>query len=260
MLEKQKRFILEHAPKNILRLYAIIKRRKVKYFCPCCRRWYPQMIDGEFWNNPNRFNPDRYKKERQDVICPYCSSLPRHRILVDWIEDHLSLFRNKRILHFAQEYSLKKYFKRNHISVTTADLYEKADLQIDLLNTGLADKSYDVIICNHVLEHVDDYKKGLLELHRILADDGILIISFPIEESYSTVKEDPRIITPEERLKAFGQNDHLRVFGRDSEKIISNCGFHVERIDGNLCPHDIMPVVGPADYDANYLFLCRKSI
>ena len=159
MLEKTKCFILDHTPKGISRVYSNLKHGGANYYCPCCKRWFPQMMDNHFGDNPTLYNPDRYKKERQDVMCPRCGSLPRHRILVSWIGENVALFRNKRILHFAQELSIKLFLDRNHIPVTTADLFKKADLKIDLLDTGLPDKSYDIVICNHVLEHVDDYKK-----------------------------------------------------------------------------------------------------
>ena len=73
------------------------------------------------------------------------------------------------------------WMKRNGIAFTTADLYNPADLKLDIQNTDLADASYDVIICNHVLEHVDDFRKALAEFHRILAPGGLLLCSFPMD-------------------------------------------------------------------------------
>lgn len=83
------------------------------------------------------------------------------------------------ILYFASEVCMMRWMKRHQISFTTADLYQKADLKVDIQNTGLPDQSWDIIICNHVLEHVEDFRKALKELFRILKPGGHLICSFP---------------------------------------------------------------------------------
>ncbi len=98
---------------------------------------------------------------------------------------------------------MRKWFRRKGISVTTADLYTDADMKLDIENTGLADGTWDWIICNHVLEHVNDYQKALNELRRILKPDGRLIISFPIDESLETVQEN-RNADENDRIKTFG--------------------------------------------------------
>ena len=153
---------------------------------------------------------------------------------------------------------MRKWFRRNGISVTTADLYTDADMKLDIENTGLADGTWDWIICNHVLEHVNDYQKALNELRRILKHGGHLIISFPIDESLETVKED-RNADEKERIRSFGQIDHWRLFGRDSETMLTKAGLSVSEISGNGLPDSIRPYTGPADYDVNYLFLCERA-
>ena len=112
---------------------------------------------------------------------------------------------------------------------------------------------------------MDDYKKALMELYRILVPGGILIISFPILESLSTLIEEhdvPANETEEERrarrLKNYGQADHLRIFGADSAEMLKHAGFKVSKINGDKCPQSILPITGPADYDVNYLFVCKK--
>ena len=150
------------------------------------------------------------------------------------------------------------WFKRNGIGVTTADLYKAADLKLDIEDTGLANGTWDWIVCNHVLEHVNDYQKALHELGRILKPDGRLIISFPIDETLGTVKED-RNVDETERIRTFGQIDHWRLFGRDSEAMLRTAGFSVTRISGDGLPESIRPYTGPADYDVNYLFLCERA-
>ena len=155
---------------------------------------------------------------------------------------------------------MKLWLKRNGITVTTADYYAPAELKLDLCNIKQPDSSWDWIVCNHVLEHVDDYQKALSELYRILKPGGTLIISFPILASLPTLIEETKHTeeNKSKRLQRYGQADHLRIFGADSEEILRNVGFHVSRIDGSKMPKEILPVVGPADYDVNYLFICRK--
>ena len=115
-----------------------------------------------------------------------------------------------------------------------------------------------LIICNHVLEHVSDYMKALRELHRIIRPAGKVIISFPVDQNLSSLYEDPSITTEKDRIKCFGQNDHLRVFGIDSPKMLESVGFKVTLIRGEDYDEMIKPVVGPADYDYNILWVLEK--
>ena len=185
--------------------------------------------------------------------------MPRHRILAHWLEGHMDLLRLGGILYFAPEDAMMRWMRRNGLSRTTADLYGPADLRLDIQATGLPDRSYDVVVCNHVLEHVDDFRVALAEIRRILRPGGSLICSFPMDPKVELLDEDPSVKTPEERLRRFGQNDRLRVFGMGAGALLEQAGFSVEEIRGEDCPEEIMPVVGPADYDANVLFRCVKG-
>ncbi len=229
---------------------------KLPLYCPCCGVHINEFMDEGYANSPEYFNPARYAELDQKVICPCCGALPRHRILSLWMEKHIDELRGKKILHFAQEHSLQMWMAKNGISATTADLYAPADLQLDIEDTKLPDESYDVIICNHVLEHVSDFRKALRELHRIVAPDGMIIISFPTDTKLETVYEDASITDEEGRIKHFGQSDHLRVFGRDSASMLESFGFEVEEITSD--DERIKPVVGPADYDYNVLWVMRR--
>ena len=150
------------------------------------------------------------------------------------------------------------WMRRNEVSHKTADLYKEADLKLDIQATGLQDESNDVIICNHVLEHVDDFKLALREMYRILRSGGSLICSFPMDPKVDLIDEDPSIQTAEERLLRFGQDDHKRVFGMKSDRLLLDAGFSVEIINGEDYPGIILPVVGPADYDMSILLRCTK--
>lgn len=261
--------IIKHLPGPLLSIIRIRRElmmkgdmkffpRKMKRFCPCCGMRFRSFSSGHYSDHPERFNPSRYEHTSQDILCPFCWSMPRHRILALWCEQHQDLFRSSKVLYFAPEKSMIPWLKRNGISYTTADLYEEADLILDIQSTGLPDESYDMIICNHVLEHVDDFRVALKEMFRILKSGGSFICSFPMDSGIDLVDEDPSVQTAEERYRRFGQNDHKRVFGMKADQLLEETGFTVERICGDDYPEEILPVIGPAEYDMNILFRCVK--
>lgn len=229
-----------------------------KYYCPCCGRKLAGFTDMKYYEDPERFDPSRFMRQRQDVICPFCYSAPRQRILASWGNNNIQLLRNSKILYFAPEYSMMKWFRRNNISLTTADLYDTAaDLKLDITNISLPDGSYDIVIANHVLEHVSSYQKALYELNRILRPNGMLLVSFPINTDLDTVAEGGDN-TSEDRIRLFGQNDHVRIFGNDSSSLLRSFEFTVNEIELADIGENILPVTGPADYDSNRLFICVK--
>ena len=237
----------------------ILNPKKMKFYCPCCEFRFRSFNDGVYKELHNRFNSTRYEGIRQDVLCPICRALPRHRILALWCENRIEELRKASILYFAPEQSMMRWMKRNEISYTTADLYSSGvDLKLDIQDTGLPDSTYDVVIANHVLEHVDDFREALREVHRILKRNGFFICSFPMDPEIELLDEESEQLSEEERILRFGQNDHKRVFGMKADKFLREAGFDVEVIDGTDYSDEILPIVGPADYDMNMLFCCRK--
>ena len=232
---------------------------RLPFVCPCCGTRLRRFTRGGFDKRSDIYNPDRYKGMDQSVICPMCGSLPRHRILVSWMEKNRETLAGKDVLYFARERSVRLWMDRNGLKAETADLYHDADWRIDIQDTGLAAESYDVVICNHVLEHVDDFRQALKEVCRILRPGGSLICSFPMDPTVDLVYEDAPVKTEEDCLRFYGQIDHLRVFGMRADRLLAEAGFSVETIDGRDCPREILPVVGPADYDMNMLFRCVKA-
>ena len=255
-------FIIKLFFSNIYKLLIVINskvNKNSKYYCPCCNTKLINFKKGNFINETNLYNPLRYKDIKQDVICPICNSLPRHRIIVSYLNNHINEIRNKQILHFAQEKSIKIWLDNNNIDYISADLNKKANLKLNIEDTKLKDSSIDIIICNHVLEHVSNYDRALNELHRIIKHDGLIILSFPIDLKYDEVYEDKTIISNDERIKYFGQFDHLRIFGKNSKKLLRKYGFIVKEITKNEYDKQIKGVVGPADYDSNIIYLLHKK-
>lgn len=238
---------------------SVLFRKKITNYCPCCNTHVRDFEAGDYAERPNRFNPARYENAKQEVRCPVCRALPRHRILASWCETQLPWLKSSKILYFAPEYSMTRWLKKNGVKYTTADLFAEADLKLDIQDTKLPDESYDVVVCNHVLEHVDDFRKALREMYRILRKDGKLICSFPMDPKVELLDEDPSVDTEAGRLARFGQNDHKRVFGMKADQFLQEAGFKVTPICGEDYPEEILPVVGPADYDMNRLFVCEKK-
>ena len=143
-----------------------------------------------------------------------------------------------------------KDIARNRVNANLLEPREIVDLESE---------SFDLITMWHVLEHVDDFRKALREMYRILRPGGSFICSFPMDPKIELLDEDPAIQTEEERIRRFGQDDHKRVFGMKADRFLTEAGFEVERIDGKDYPKEILPVVGPADYDMNLLFRCIKN-
>lgn len=171
---------------------------------------------------------------RENVLCPACLSLERHRLIWLYLENDTEFFTAEfKVLHVAPEQSFLKRFKSlENLEYTTADLESPiADLHFDLHNIPLEDNYYDFFICNHVLEHVEDVEKVLSEIIRVLKPGGKAILQVPLDYTLSTTYEDPSIKSPAEREKHFGQKDHLRVFGLDYPEKLRKAGFDVEEID-----------------------------
>lgn len=165
---------------------------------------------------------------RLDAQCPECKSLERHRLLMLTLTSNsidTSINENfDSVLHFAPEPVLEKIFRKKYINYKTADLFNDADLKLDLEKIDLPDNTYKLIIANHVMEHVRDDIKAASELSRILKADGILILMVPIIEGWKKTHENSNITSDEERTINFGQKDHVRFYGSDFRERIKSGG------------------------------------
>ena len=183
-----------------------------------------------------KFLPYGYVTSREDALCPRCLSLERHRLIWLWLERHSDLFASHpHILPIAPEVSLMRHFKRHYKEYkeryVTADLESPlADMHFDVQHIPLEARSIDVVICNHLLEHVEDDRVALAELYRILKPGGWGIMLVPEDRSRATTFEDDTITDAKERTRLFGQYDHRRVYGRDYDERLAEAGFVVERI------------------------------
>ena len=182
-----------------------------------------------------KFLPYGYVSSREDALCPQCLALERHRMIWLWLERNTDLFATRpRLLHIAPEVSLMRHLKRLYRGTEgyiTADLESPlADMHFDVQDIPMSDRSVDVIICNHLLEHVADDRRAIGEFYRIMRHGGWGIMVVPEDRNRTTTFEDDSITDPAERTRLFGQYDHRRIYGRDYDDRLREAGFVVERI------------------------------
>ena len=192
---------------------------------------YTDPIDGKSFR---KFLSYGYEKQRKNALSPSTLSLERHRLLWLYLKEETDFFTApKKVLHMAPEQCFLSIFKKQkNIDYTTADLYSPiADVKADILNLPFDDNSFDVVFCNHVLEHISDDIKAMQELYRVLKPNGMGIFQVPQDLYRTTTFEDNSITDKKERTKIFGQYDHVRIYGRDYFDKLRSIGFKVEEVD-----------------------------
>ena len=164
---------------------------------------------------------------RFDAECPSCRSLERHRHQYLWIKQNDALLRGKRILHFAPEPVMRKVYSSLASTYLSADIRAgHADRVLDIEAIDMPNSSWDVVVANHVLEHVDD-RKALMEICRILTPGGLAILSFPLALAFEHTYENPSVTSRADRELHFGQWNHIRYYGADAADRIVAAGFAV---------------------------------
>lgn len=222
------------------------------FYCPICERSSRKFLTAG-------------TNLRGNAKCPRCSSLERDRFLKVFLDKRKLPVSGSRLLHIAPERCLFDLFERDSsIKYLPADKFEpgysypRGTVNIDITKIDSADNHYDLIICNHVLEHVPEDRKAMRELRRVLNPGGTAILNVPIDMSKEATFEDFSITDPNERLKHFGQHDHVRIYGRDYALRLAEAGFEVEQIE----PRDIIEAAEQRRcgiIDRDYIFSCRKG-
>jgi SAM-dependent methyltransferase len=214
--------------------------------CPCCGNSFRRFADGH---------------GRTNVECPRCGAHDRHRMLRLWLEERGELGQNgrERLLHIAPEYSVGRWLRTlPQIEYVTSDYPAGgADLALDVTNMDLPDESFDTVLCSHVLEHIEDEPAALREIARVLRPGGRAIVLVPVDYGRGETYEDPAIVAPEERRRAYWQDDHLRLYGRDVTRRLGAAGLHVtahaygRELGPELCERYRLPA-------GEEIFVCSK--
>jgi ubiquinone/menaquinone biosynthesis C-methylase UbiE len=153
---------------------------------------------------------------------------------------------------------VKRFEEQHGHGYVAADLgASEARVQMDVQAIPFGEGSFDVVLCNHVLEHVEDDRRAMRELHRVLRPDGWAILQSPVDLRLDETYEDPTITGASAREAAFGQRDHVRVYGIDYPRRLVESGFRVteDEFVQSLGDDLISRHALPRD---ERIYLCRK--
>jgi SAM-dependent methyltransferase len=251
-------FLLRTIPRPILIKMSLLFRHvaPIVYY----GKKYEDPISGKTYR---KFLPYGYsgKAKRKNALCPGSLSLERHRLLWLYLKEKSNFFTapNLKLLHIAPEQCFYKLFRaQKNLTYVTADLNSPiADVKMDLHHAPFKDNEFDVIFCNHVLEHVDDDRQCMRELYRVMKPGGWGIFQVPQDINREKTYEDKSIVTEEEREKHFWQKDHVRLYGLDYPDRLREAGFKITTIDytKELSPEMVERYRLPV---GELLYICRK--
>jgi SAM-dependent methyltransferase len=199
---------------------------------------------------------------RKNALAPHSMSLERHRLLWLYLKQKTNFFTSpQKVLHIAPEFCFIKKFKAmENLNYITADLISPwADIKLDVQAMPFEQDMFDVILCNHVLEHVPNDVMALSELYRVMKPGGFGIFQVPLDTNIDETLEDPSITTPEQRELYYGQRDHLRLYGNDYVTKLRDSGFivtednFIQTLDNSLIKRYALPI-------NEIIYLCVKPL
>ena len=250
-------FLIRNIPRKYLQLFSHWVLKMVSIFyrgnrvqCPVCEKKFRQFLPYG-------------RKARSNALCPNCLSLERHRLMYLFLNRKTDFFSAPlKVLHVAPEICfIDRFESQKNLDYITADIESPlAKVKMDIHEIPFEDETFDVAFCNHVMEHVADDHQAMSELYRVLKPGGWAIIQIPLFHPLPEITyEDPSITSPKEREKAFGQNDHVRLYGLDYPDRLTAVGFDVtpDKFQDSL----------PAEESARYalpddepIFYCKKPM
>ncbi len=228
-MKKAFKLILNSVPRPLLIRLSYVIRPLLAFLLKGSK--YTDPIDGKSFRS---FLPYGYGQQRNNVLSPSTLSLERHRLLWLYLKNETDFFsKSYKVLHFAPEQAFYKRFRTmKNLAYTTTDLNSPlADIKADICNLPFEDNRFDIILCNHVLEHIPNDTKAMQELYRVMKPGGWGIFQIPQDLNRAVTFEDNTITDKKERAEIFGQYDHVRVYGRDYFDKLRSIGFRVEDVD-----------------------------
>lgn len=230
-MKKLYKYLLNTLPRPLLirlsyvfKLFAPILYRGNKVECPVCEKSFSKFLSY-----------GSAVAHRENVLCPYDLTLERHRLMWLYLKNESDFFTAEKlnVLHIAPEQCFIHIFKKqNNLNYLTGDLESPiADIHFDLHQIPLEENRFDVVFCNHVMEHVNDPIQCMKEIYRVMKPGGWAIMQVPQDMSRAITNEDPSITSRAEREKHFWQKDHVRLFGRDYPQWLEKAGFKVAIYD-----------------------------
>ena len=225
-MKKITKFLLNKIPRPLLIKASILARPLIVLFFEGNN--FTDPIDGKSYR---KFLPYGYGKQRENALSPGTLSLERHRQMWLYLQNETDFFtKNYKVLHIAPEQEfLRKFKKMKNLDYISADLFSPiVDVKADILDLPFENESFDIIFCNHVLEHIEDDRKAMGELLRVMKKGGWGIVQVPMKNSLEKTYEDFTIKDPKERQKHFGQYDHVRWYGMDYFDRLESVGFEAD--------------------------------
>ena len=219
--------------------------------CPCCNSRFP------------RFLPHGHgEKPRPNAKCPGCGSLERHRMTALYLKRRTDLFRDRlSLLEIAPHPSLLRIFSAlDNVDYVSVDLQSPlAMVKTDICRMPFPSGRFDAVMCMHVLEHVQDDRRGMAELFRVMKPGGWAVVQVPIDYHRAETFEDLSITRPEDRERLFRQHDHVRIYGRDYKDRLVSAGFAVDVISyPTELTADMVVKYGLKTNADRYVWVCTK--
>jgi SAM-dependent methyltransferase len=226
-------------PKSVKKFIKLKLHQGDKYICPFCN-----YKSKDFYSIGDDFKVNIEKQivgaGRRNAGCFNCGSTDRERLIYLYLRDVVSLFNQKElsILHLAPEKNLSQtILEHDFKEYVCGDLftegysYPEHVLNMNVLNIPYSENHFDLVICNHLLEHVENDSKAMSQILRVLKPGGKAILQVPISKTLEHTFEDFTIKTNTQREQLFGQFNHVRIYGQDYVKRLENVGFKVERVN-----------------------------
>lgn len=200
---------------SLARRWQYLRNIGHKHVCPICNKHIKRFLSYG-------------RHARPDALCPFCESLERHRLLWLFLRERTNLLSGPLdLLHLAPEPCLQSRLCRlPSLRYMTADLNDASvSVKVDIQFLPFGDASFDAVLCSHVLEHVPDDRRAMRETLRVLKPGGWAILQVPLEPGREETMEAPAGVSPEERERLLGHQNHLRMYGRDYERRLADAGF-----------------------------------
>ncbi|MEN2283630.1 class I SAM-dependent methyltransferase [Algoriphagus sp. SE2] len=247
-------FVIRYVPRPFLQKVSPLALRFLALFnkgnnvyCPVCDHSYKKFLPYG-------------RIARENALCPNCLALERHRLMWLFLKGKTDFFTSKlKVLHIAPEHCFIDRFEAiSNLEYITADLESPlAKVKMDVHKIPFEENTFDVVFCNHVMEHVEDDLVACAEINRVLKNDGWGIIQSPVYDLDKTL-EDKTIKDPAERERVFGQRDHVRKYGNDYAARLRKSGIKIEanQFVKELSTEDIKKYSLP---EKEVIFVCRKG-
>jgi len=249
--------VIRKIPRKYLQLFSHFALKVVALFyrgnnvtCPVCENQFSKFVPYG-------------RVARENALCPNCLALERHRLMWLYLKEQTTFFTSGiDILHIAPELCFIKRFEEIHGDrYITADIESPlAKVKMDIHEMPFEDNKFDVAFCNHVMEHVRDDIHSMRQIYRVLKPGGWAIIQIPLFHPIpDTTQEDPAVTDPKQREELYGQDDHVRLYGKDYADRLRSAGFEVTEdwYVKSLSPDIQKKYALPLNEE---IFFCRKVV